>query len=80
MNSRTAQTADYERTRWVLSKGQGDEEKAAGLSSLLITTFGSSETQVVRSVQVRGQRPGRPVPSGKFELVTYWWKLPTRQV
>ena len=35
MNGRTAQITHHERTHWVLSKGWGDEEKAAGSSSLL---------------------------------------------
>ena len=60
-NSRTAQITHHEITHWVLSKGWGDEEKAAGSSSLLITTFSSSETLTARSVQTRGRRPGRPV-------------------
>ena len=45
-NGRIGLKPHYERMRWVLSKGRGDEEKAARSSSLLMITSGNSETRV----------------------------------
>ena len=67
------QTVHYERTHWALGRGWGDEGKATKSSSLLITTFGSFETQAgsERALVVLSRLRSPSRRQKKHEIVAY---------